>query len=344
MKRQERLPHNQLVNVAFAAAFTILVLVYVTCIILLEITGSSLLGFSLLFIICMLILGVAWYRSLRNMVTSFMGKVQTLVDNATHGREPTYNYEETLLSSIEHKLMRYIEIARVNGQNLETEKNKIKELISDISHQTKTPLSNIMIYSQLLEESLVNDEHTLQLAVQVKKQSEKLDWLIQSLIKLSRLETGMISLRMEPCPVIRAVSEAVSQILIQAENSRITISINCEPHITACYDPKWTTEVLSNLLENAVKYSEPGGSIHITAEANEMFIRLDIADTGCGISQEELPQIFRRFYRGKNVRDAEGVGIGLFLAREIITAQGGHMKAASVPGQGTVFSIFLPLF
>lgn len=258
MKRQERLPLNQLVNLAFAAAFIILVLVYVTCIILLEITASSLLGLSLLFIICILILGGAWSRSLRNMVTSFMGKVETLVDNATHGREPTYNYEETLLSSIEHKLMRYIEIARVNGQNLETEKNKIKELISDISHQTKTPLSNIMIYSQLLEESLVNDEHALQLTVQVKKQSEKLDWLIQSLIKLSRLETGMISLRLEPCPVIRAVSEAVSQILIQAENSRITISINCEPHITACYDPKWTTEVLFNLLENAVKYSEPG--------------------------------------------------------------------------------------
>lgn len=343
MKGQERLPHTRLVNLGFAAAFIILVLAYVTSIILLDTTGSSLLGLSLLFIICMLILGGAWSWSLRHQLTSFMGKVETLVDNATLGREPNYNYEETLLSSIEHKLMRYIEIARVNGQNLETEKNKIKELISDISHQTKTPLSNIMIYSQLLEENLVHDEHALPLVLQVKKQSEKLDWLIQSLVKLSRLETGMISLHMVSSPVIRAVSEAVSQIFIQAESSCITISISCEAHITAHHDSKWTTEVLFNLLENAVKYTEAGGSIHITAEANEMFVRLDIADTGRGISQEELPQIFKRFYRGNNVRDIDGVGIGLFLAREIITAQGGHMKAASVPGQGTVFSIFLPL-
>ena len=342
MKKHDRLLRAGLVNPAFAAAFIILLLGYVTCIIAMEFTGTALLGFSLLFIICMLILGGAWSWLLRQQVTSFMEKVETLVDNATQGREPDYDYEESLLSSIEHKLMRYIEIARVNGQNLETEKNRIKVLISDISHQTKTPLSNIMIYSQLLEEKLVNDEHTLPLAVQIKKQSEKLDWLIQSLIKLSRLETGMISLHMERRPIIHAVSEAVSQIYIQAESSRIAIRISCKPHITARYDPKWTTEVLFNLLENAVKYTEPGGSIHISAEANEMFIRLDVADTGRGIPQEELPLIFKRFYRGNNARDTEGVGIGLFLAREIITAQGGHMKASSVPGQGAVFSIFLP--
>lgn len=126
MKGQERLPHTRLVNLGFAAAFIILVLAYVTCIILLDTTGSSILGLSLLFILCMLILGGAWSWSLRHQLTSFMGQVEILVDNATLGREPNYNYEETLLSSIEHKLMRYIEIARVNGQNLETERIKLK--------------------------------------------------------------------------------------------------------------------------------------------------------------------------------------------------------------------------
>jgi signal transduction histidine kinase len=224
---------------------------------------------------------------------------------------------------------------------VEAEKNKIKELISDISHQTKTPLSNIVLYSQLLAENNQLDDNIRGFATQIRSQSDKLDWLIQSLIKMSRLETGIISIHAAMSPVIESITKAVAQVYTQAEQKNIDITIDCDQAILASHDMKWTSEALFNIMENAVKYSDPEGKIHIAAQVNEMFIRLDIVDTGIGIEESELNNIFKRFYRCKAAREYEGVGIGLFLAREIVTSQGGYMKASSNVGKGSTFSIYL---
>ncbi|WP_248845164.1 sensor histidine kinase [Paenibacillus jilunlii] len=320
----------------------LLVLGYAGMVAFLEGGHPGLTELTVLFVSCMLILGGLWNWTLRQQITSFMDSVDEMVDRAIHGREKMTHFDETSLSSLEHKLWRYIEINKANEQNLETEKNTIKELISDISHQTKTPLSSIMMYSQLLAETPELSGNTRLLLNEIESQSEKLEWLITSLVKLSRLETGMITLQSTVSPVIETITRAVSHIYTRAESKGIGIQIECDPLTRARHDHKWTSEALFNLLENAVKYTEAGGSIMIVAESNEMFTRIDISDTGMGIRKDELEHIFKRFYRGYSARDYEGIGIGLYLTHKIVSIQGGFITAASEVGKGTKLVVFLP--
>ncbi|MCL6603935.1 MAG: HAMP domain-containing histidine kinase [Paenibacillus sp.] len=340
---KKRLFHNsKQVHIVFTVVFILLVLTYTTIVLYLKGWDFALLGLSSLFMVCMIGLGAIWILFLRRQLTDYMDNVDTMVEGAIQGQEPISIYEETALSSLEHKLMRYIEMSKASERNIELEKNKIKALLSDISHQTKTPLSNIMLYSQLLEEAPGLTEDSRQSIHHIKGQSNKLNWLIQSLIKLSRLETGTITLHIEDNPVVQTIQQTVSQIYAQAERKNIDISITCDSAIVARHDMKWTSEALFNLLENAVKYTESGGKILLSVQSNEMFTRIDISDTGIGIATEELHSVFKRFYRGQNVREVEGVGIGLFLAREIITSQGGYIQVTSELHKGSLFSVFLP--
>ncbi|MEC0167195.1 HAMP domain-containing sensor histidine kinase [Paenibacillus graminis] len=329
-------------SLIFSVIFLLLVLGYAGIAAFLEGGHPALMELTVLFVSCMLLLGGVWNWTLRRQITRFMDSVDEMVDRAIHGREKMTHFDETSLSSLEHKLWRYIEINKANEQNLETEKNTIKELISDISHQTKTPLSNIILYSQLLAETPELGGNTRLLLNQIESQSEKLEWLITSLVKLSRLETGMITLQSTVSPVIETITRAVSHIYTRAENKGIDIQIQCDRLTKARHDHKWTSEALFNLLENAVKYTEAGGSIKISAESNEMFTRIDVSDTGIGIQREELEHIFKRFYRGCSARDYEGIGIGLFLTQKIISIQGGFITAASEVGKGTKLALFLP--
>ncbi|AIQ54797.1 histidine kinase [Paenibacillus sp. FSL R7-0331] len=304
--------------------------------------SAALLQLTLLFLIAVLGTGAIYTRMLQRQITGFMDTMDEMVERAIHGQEPLTLFEETRLSSLEHKLLRYIEVGKANEHNLAAEKNMIKELISDISHQTKTPLASILLYSQLLAETPDLSPDTRQLLEQIEAQSEKLEWLITSLIKLSRLESGMIRLQSEVRPVAATITSALSHLYTRAGNKNIIINIDCDPLTSARHDYKWTSEALFNLLENAVKYTEPGGSIRITAEGNEMFTRIEVADTGIGIPEDGLEHIFKRFYRGHNAREVEGIGIGLFLAQKIISIQGGYITAASQPGQGSRLTIYLP--
>lgn len=330
------------ISLIFTLLFTFAVLGYTSAVSLLTGIDPAFLQLTGFFMVLMFVIGAALKWCLRRQITAFMDKVDEMVDGAIHGREQITHFEETSLSSLEHKLLRYIGISKASEQSLETEKNRIKELISDISHQTKTPLSNIMLYSQLLAEVPALDEDTRLLVGHIQSQSDKLEWLITSLVKMSRLETGMITLQNNVHPVIQTITRAVSHIYTRAEHKQIRIDIECSPLIKARHDLQWTSEALFNLLENSVKYTEAGGSISIVVDSNEMFTRLDISDTGMGIARDELEHIFKRFFRGRRTGEYEGIGVGLFLARKIITMQGGHLSAASEEGKGTTISIFLP--
>lgn len=342
MTSSRQIHYSKHISLIFSVIFVVLVFGYAGVIFFLIGDHPALPELTALFVSSMLILGAAWNWSLRRQVTSFVDTLDEMVDRAIYGREKMTDFEETLLSSIEHKLLRYIEISKANEQKLETEKNRIKELISDISHQTKTPLSNIMIYSQLLAEVPELDEESRQLVSHIQSQSEKLEWLITSLVKMSRLETGMITLNSTVNPVIQTITRAVSHIYTRAESKQIDIHIECNHLAKARHDPQWTSEALFNLLENSVKYTKAGGKISIVTESNEMFTRIDVSDTGMGIPQDELKHIFKRFYRGHNAREYEGIGIGLYLTRKIISMQGGFITAVSEPGRGTMMSMFLP--
>lgn len=325
----------------FTLIFTILVLGYTGTVLYIYGNGNTIVWISCVFIIVVLLTGGVSVWILKYKIGRVIRTLDDVIDGALAGHGRVTGYAETSISSMENKLLRYIDSSTMHDKKVEAEKNKIKELISDISHQTKIPLSNIVMYSQLLAENKQLDDNTREFTTQMKSQSDKLDWLIQSLIKMSRLETGIISIHASMCPIIESITKAVAQVYIRAQTKNIEITIDCDHTIQARQDVKWTSEALFNIMENAVKYSEPEGTIHISAQVNEIFIRLDIRDTGIGIDESEINDIFKRFYRCKATREYEGVGIGLFLAREIISSQGGYIMASSIMGKGSTFSVYL---
>ena len=163
-----------------------------------------------------------------------------------------------------------------------------------------------------------------------------------AMVKTSRLETGVISLAKNTQPVYDTLAAALGGILLNAEKKNICVSVDCPEDIAASHDRKWTSEALFNILDNAVKYTSAGGRIKVSVEAWEMYVKIDITDSGKGIAENRQGMIFKRFYREEEVHDIEGIGLGLYLAREIITMQGGYIKVSSMVGCGSTFSIFLP--
>ena len=176
----------------------------------------------------------------------------------------------------------------------------------------------------------------------IRTQTDKLDFLFQALVKTSRLETGVIQLNKKPVCLFDTVAQAMSGIVYAAEKKKIAVSVDCPENLTFSHDSKWTSEALFNLLDNAVKYTPAGGKITVSVIPWEMYVEIKVADTGKGISESNQAAIFRRFYREEEVHEQPGGGIGLYLAREIVTRQGGYIKVVSEPGKGSEFSIMLP--
>ncbi|AET57407.1 signal transduction histidine kinase [Paenibacillus terrae HPL-003] len=270
-----------------------------------------------------------------------MKTIEDMIDAAIDGNFSERVFDESVLSAVEAKLARFLSICTVSSKNLLTEKNKINELISDISHQTKTPIANILLYSQLLSEYELPEDGSICVKA-LSTQAEKLNFLIQALLKTSQLETGIITVSPRQEPVQKLLCTAREQIMPKADVKGISVVME-NTTIYACFDLKWTVEAVYNIMDNAVKYTETGGNITIKAIAYDLFCRIDIADSGIGIAEEEQGKIFKRFYRSSTVNSQEGVGIGLFLTREILAAEGGYIKVFSRYGRGSIFSIFLPM-
>lgn len=267
-------------------------------------------------------------------------RLDKILDDGINGNFSETDYDESQISKLETKWLRYLTASKLSQQKVEQEREKMKELVSDISHQTKTPLANILLYSQLLQEQSL-DEHSRQLVNEIWQQTEKLEFLIQSLVKTSRLETGTFQLSSSENDIDTMIQSVIEQITPKAEKKQILIKYATESCI-AVFDSKWTQESLFNILDNAVKYSPEGGMIQIAVKSFEMFVSIEVSDSGIGISEEELPLIFGRFYRGRNVREQSGVGIGLYLSRQIVEEQGGYIQAESKIGKGSAFKLFLP--
>ena len=268
-------------------------------------------------------------------------RMYSMIQSAMDGTFRADLYDESLFASVENKLAEYIAASQVQAGKMTEEQEKIKTLIADISHQTKTPLANILLYTELLkEEDPGNNENRALLEAQAKK----LDFLIRSLVKMSRLETGILVLHPEKNEVSLLLEEARDQYIALAQEKGLYLHVLWQEAegISACFDPKWTLEALGNLIDNAIKYTETGG-ITVRVKAYELFICIEVADTGIGIAEEEQAKIFGRFYRSQQVADRAGVGIGLYLAREILRQQSGYMKLASEEGEGAVFSMYLPV-
>ncbi len=274
----------------------------------------------------------------------FSNDMCSLLDNMISGKECVQNTDsETVFAKIAHRLFRLYDIMQENRRNADAERKELQTLVSDISHQVKTPVSNLKMVTDTLLTKDVSAQEQENFLQGIKEQVEKLDFLLQALVKCSRLETGTISLEKRVCRLFDTLAQAMGGIVYAAEKKEIAVSVDCPEYLTLSHDSKWTAEALFNLLDNAVKYTPEGGSISVSVVAWELYVEIKVTDTGKGISESNQAAIFRRFYREEEVHDQQGVGIGLYLAREIVTRQGGYIKVISEPGQGSAFSIMLPV-
>lgn len=230
-------------------------------------------------------------------------------------------------------------------ERLTQEENSTKALITDISHQLKTPLASIRMSHELSIASDLSEEERQSFMEIETQEILKMEVLLDELVKLSRLENSMIQIACEKCSIKKTISEAVSQIYIKANAKEIEIRVDMENDVETLHDHKWTVEALANILENAVKYSPQSSTVNIHVSYLASHVLIKIEDEGIGIPEEELHEIFKRFYRGSNAKDIvkEGAGVGLCLARSIIEQQGGTIVAKRKNGSGTIFQIMLPL-
>ena len=278
-------------------------------------------------------------------LSHFTSNLCRTLDNMIDGNEELQksNDSETLFARINHRLIRLYEIMQKNRHKVDMERQELQMLISDISHQVKTPVSNLQMVTDTLLTKPVSEEERMDFLQGIRSQTDKLDFLFQALVKTSRLETGAIRLEKKDSSLFHTLAQAMSSIVYAAEKKEIAVSVDCPENLIISHDSKWTSEALFNLLDNAVKYTPSGGKISVSVVQWEMYVEVKVTDTGKGISESNQAAIFRRFYREEEVHEQQGVGIGLYLAREIVTRQGGYIKVVSELRQGSEFSIMLPV-
>lgn len=269
-----------------------------------------------------------------------MRNLNCMLDAAMAGIFLEQDFDESLLSTVESRFTHYLAANAVSAQKLQEKKDKIKTLIADISHQTKTPVANILLYTQLLSEQELSPAGR-DCAAALEGQVEKLRALVDALVKISRLEAGILALHPKTGPLAPMLEDAVAQFIPKAAEKEITLT-PVPTDASAVFDPKWTAEAVCNLLDNAVKYTPAGGTVTVEVIPYQMFCRINVTDTGPGIPETERAKVFQRFYRSPAAYETEGVGIGLYLARQIAEGQGGYIKVSSRSGKGSCFSIYLP--
>ena len=270
-------------------------------------------------------------------------------DNALQKRENIENdsvdlnkYNENLLCRINMISEKAERNMRINMRKIENEKENVKSLVTDISHQLKTPLANVELYNTLLAEEGISDEERLEFLETEGTAIEKLKMLVDSLINISRLEADMISINKKEENLKECIESAISSVKADAAKKNITIKNEIKEYCILAIDRKWTTEAIFNLLDNAVKYTAPNGKINLSLDNGINYFALNIEDNGIGIDSSEYNDIFKRFYRSRNdiVQNEKGSGVGLYLVRKIMNLQDGNVMVSSEKGKGSTFTLY----
>jgi signal transduction histidine kinase len=248
--------------------------------------------------------------------------------------------DEKRLSKLVHKANRIMDMYVMEADKSKEEKETIQGFIGDMSHQMKTPLSGISMFTDLLLEEELTKEEQLDFLSRIKTSTEKLQWIMDNLIKMSRLETGAISLSPIDTCIKQTLADAMGSVTALATKKNVNISIVDSSVAPLSHDRKWTREAIANILENAIKYSKTDGEIKVSFETMPIYTKIIITDYGIGIEKGDWNLIFKRFYRGQNAKDHEGAGLGLYLAALIMEKQGGYIMIDSIPGEYTSFSLF----
>ena len=302
-------------------------------------------GFSIPFVLIIISLSIFVILLYRRHTIKILNSLNRMLDRAIEGNFNETIFDETRYSAVECKMGKYLSASQISAHKVEAERNKIRALIADISHQTKTPISNILLYGELLKEQNLSSD-SASCVEAMNEQAQKLQFLIAALVKMSRLEAGIIKvhpIQSDVKDMIEKIRTQYYQIAIEKGLDFLCVAPLISPQrLIAFFDEKWTIEAIGNIVDNAIKYTNQG-SITLRIKPYEMFCCIEIADTGMGIAEEEQAQIFFFFYRSKRVSQKSGVGIGLYLAREIIMEEGGYIKVQSKLGEGSVFSVYLPV-
>ena len=273
--------------------------------------------------------GFALYEKSRRQ--RFLEDVQKALEN-----KKDFAVEEREIAPLARHLRLKRSEEEARDQRITESYRNLAALVSDIAHQCKTPLTAAAMYAELLPASPES--------AAVKEQTGKLWFLLEALVKLSQCEGGLIQENVHPTKesVETLVAQALSAVVPEAERKKLTLSAEIPKELTALFDLRWTAEAVGTVLDNGVKYAPENSKITVAAQRYDTYIRLDILDQGPGIPEEELPKIWKRFYRGKTTRNAPGVGIGLTLCRMIVQAQNGRVFCQNREEAGCRFSIFLP--
>lgn len=319
------------------------------------------------FMICMAVLAAAagiaivcirrYYRKRMQAATQMLLE---RLDRAIGGEMQEEIFDESVDAAVTERLNRLLELTNMHQEQAETERDTIKSIISNITHQIRTPVTNIMLYTGLLQEIVAAPgqddgltENISHLLLKLQKQADKLDFFMKELVKSTYTEQEMISLHPEMTVVQEIMAAACQTVELSAMKKGIVIAVQSAGDVqqhgkeeTAdgilCYaDRKWTVEALANVLDNAVKYSPSGSRIDVRLRTGESFLCVEVEDRGCGIREEEQGRIFERFYRAEEVSAEPGFGIGLYLVREVLSRQGGYARVKSAPGEGTTMYLYL---
>lgn len=299
-------------------------------------------------IICIFIITIfmIFIKYIKNNLEKVYFRIDNIIKEEYQNEEYEYNDEylkESIFSHIYDNIIKLERRLRLKFSKLNKEKENLKSLVTDISHQLKTPLASLNLYNTLLIEEELDESEEIEFLNTNKYSIDKLNNLIDALVSISRLEVNMINIKKEDFNIKETINKAIIAVTPKAKNKNITINLENFNDKVIPHDKKWTEESIFNILDNAVKYTDEGGYINIYTEESINYFKINIEDNGMGIDPKEFNNIFKRFYRvdSKEVENIEGSGVGLYLSRKIIEEQGGNVIVSSRLGKGSKFTIFL---
>lgn len=290
--------------------------------------------------IAVLCIGFALWERYRSR--KMYREIDRMMDEILSAKPVTISdLKEGPLSALSYKARRLQERQDLEMSGASREKEQVKMLVSNMSHQLKTPLANVRMYGEILENQKLSEEQRKHFLEKLRRQTEKIQWVLNSLLKMVRLEQDVITFEGKDADIKPTLLQAVNSIYEKAEKKQIQIQVEEIPSLYLWHDPSWTAEALENILENAAKYSPPQSRIMICIKSYEMYSELQISDQGAGIDKTEETEIFKRFYRSPKVSGEEGSGIGLYLVKLILEKEKGYVTVNSKLGCGSTFSVFL---
>ena len=271
------------------------------------------------------------YRDIKDMTD--------YVYHSSEGREYEMKNknQEGQIGLLKTEIMKMTTVLKEKVALLHSEKIFLNDTISDISHQLKTPMTSLMLLTDLMYNDL-DKEKKIEFLDRTNAQLSRMDWLIKSMLKLSKLEAKVIDFKTEKVNINELIRRSISPLSVPMELKNISLNINGNKEASYIGDIEWSSEALGNIIKNCIEHTKEGGNLDISYEENPIYSEIVIKDNGEGIDKEDIPNIFKRFYKGKNSK-SDSVGIGLAMAKSIIESQNGDIYVKSEKNKGTEFHI-----